>query len=204
MPLIFLNPVVKNLYSESVLQAYIHACGYHEVCCAKNWAEEVLQKYQTELNAVSGIIVDMRCPEAVDHFRLLSPEKDLVYPDIPPILLHCAAELSRSFPGDDILIITPCQALAAQGESLGLPNLSFMPWQAFLRMQEEKGIRAPAAGKLSESPVPPGFFQGICEHVFLMTGEKAFHAPPQIPSGTRLIEMLYCENGCHHGDGVEL
>ena len=204
MAFIFLNPVVKSMYPKTVLQGYIRLCGCQEVFCTKNWADEVLRKYQAELNTAAGILADMRCPEAVKRLRLLCPDVDLVYPDILPILLHSASELSQTFIGSDILVITPCQSLSEQGKSLGLPNLSFMTWKAFVRMQEEKGIPAPVAVKLPKSPVPPGYFHGICGQVFLMTGEKAFCEVPQIPPDTRLIEMLYCENGCHNGDGVEL
>ncbi len=204
MRYIFLNPVVQSLYDAERLRAFLEACGYRQIGCDVDWVSVVRQKYRQALRDADGIVVDMRCPEAVRRLKEANRPDSLVFPDIEPILIHCAYELAQDerYRLDEITVITPCTFLVGYGEKLGYTGVSFMTWTAFTALQKKRGILPPILKNLEESPIPPGFFQPICPHVFLLTGESCFSRRIDFPRGTELVEMLFCPDGCHHGNGV--
>ena len=55
-----------------------------------------------------------------------------------------------------------------------------------------------------DSPIPPGFFDSLGLEMDSLTGRGPIEA--YLSAGgraeARLVELLYCENGCHNGDGV--
>lgn len=54
------------------------------------------------------------------------------------------------------------------------------------------------------SPIPPGFFRELGQRTMSLTGRESIEQCVQDGSWqrVRLVEMLYCRDGCHNGDGV--
>ena len=122
--------------------------------------------------------------------------------DIEPILIHCAREIcSRQELKDGRKIITtPCQALADMGNSLKLYNTRFFSWNSLLETLGER----PEGNVPELSPIPPGFFRELGQRTMSLTGRECIEQCVQDGSWrrVRLVEMLYCRDGCHNGDGV--
>ena len=102
------------------------------------------------------------------------------------------------------IITTPCQSLAVLGNSLGLENTRFIAWNRLAG--GEVRVRA-----IEDSPIPPGYFAGICRKDGQAAKVESVSSPEKIrayvESGSwkqaDLLELLYCKDGCHHGDGVQ-
>ena len=111
--------------------------------------------------------------------------------------------MADKYKNDDavLYIITPCTDLRDAGNGLSLKNTVFQTWTEFCREHEivlnRKSIEA--------SPIPPGFFDNIQDVVSLSSKDdidRFFQEPRK--QEKRLIEMLYCQGGCHNGDGVRI
>jgi len=100
-----------------------------------------------------------------------------------------------------LYVTTPCVALAHYGNSMGLPGVVFQSWNEFAlewRIDLEKK-------KLDASPIPPGFFEGLGVKVCQLVSKDridAHFAPEARDAAFDLYELLFCENGCHNGDGI--
>ena len=59
---------------------------------------------------------------------------------------------------------------------------------------------------IEQSPIPPGFFTNLgVKTLSLSSKEKIENALSYKFSEIKnyqIIELLYCENGCHNGDGL--
>ena len=73
------------------------------------------------------------------------------------------------------------------------------PWNRFLASIGEPMEPAPDA-----SPIPPGFFKDLPFPVVSKSGRPAIesYVTRNEWKDARLIELLYCVQGCHRGDGV--
>ena len=158
-------------------------------------------------------LADARCPEAVRLLEEIQKEpenesgiENLKVAPIEPILLHCARELSTrpDLADGEKIITTPCQSLSVLGNSLGLENTRFIAWNRLAG--GEVRVRA-----IEDSPIPPGYFAGICRKDGQAAKVESVSSPEKIrayvESGSwkqaDLLELLYCKDGCHHGDGVQ-
>ena len=158
-------------------------------------------------------LADARCPEAVRLLEEIQKEpenesgiENLKVAPIEPILLHCARELSTrpDLADGEKIITTPCQSLAVLGNSLGFENTRFIAWNRLAG--GEVRVRA-----IEDSPIPPGYFAGICRKDGQAAKVESVSSPEKIrayvESGSwkqaDLLELLYCKDGCHHGDGVQ-
>lgn len=162
--------------------------------------------------SLAGLAEDGREPSASLAGRMKDgpePSGGLAVPAIEPILLHCAREITGrpELWGEKKIITTPCQALADAGNELGLSDTEFIPWNRLLERLEPSrwpgdGNRL-KAGTLEESPIPPGFFSSLGE-VDSVTGPDAVerYLGRECWKGVKLVELLYCDGGCHNGDGV--
>lgn len=147
-------------------------------------------------------------------------------PGIEPILLHCAREISgrEDLKDREKIITTPCQALADAGNGLGLNDTWFVTWNGLLKflgdtpetghtkedilhgnIQETIPETMPGGRKnLDASPIPPGFFDSLKAEKDSLTGSGRIRG--YLEEGrwekVRLMELLYCDMGCHNGDGV--
>ena len=202
MKYIWINPVTERMYETSELDAFLKCHEYERVVVSGDWINVVKQKYKEAVCQTERTVIDMRCPKIRDVVEEYSLDENVKAPDIHPILIHCAEEISEreDLRGQEKVIITPCQALADQGNALGLKETTFMPWNSFMKSTGQF-----LQGKQqSASPIPPGFFEGTIEKTISITGEEEIREYFENfkPGEVQLVEMLFCKDGCHNGDGV--
>ena len=202
---IWINPVTAGMYDPETLAELLRRHHCTPVCCEGDWVEAVRRKYLTLTSREGPVLSDTRCPMAAALVQEL--QRDLEEPplrlaQVDPILIHAARELADR---EDLrvgpkLITTPCGALAELGNALGLPDTRFTAWNALLAEWGE----TPAARQLDASPIPPGFFDGTGVPVKKLTGkdEITAYVNAGLCGSEQLVEMLYCRDGCHNGDGV--
>ena len=120
MKYLWINPVTDRMYEKEVLDQFLIKHGYKRIEITKDWLSIVREKYGKEAELSNKTVIDVRCPMAAKLVKELVKEDAYQFPEIWPILIHCGYELStRVKDGDEILITTPCQALAEQGNALG-------------------------------------------------------------------------------------
>lgn len=197
---IWLNPVVINSYPLSLLKEKVNSVGFTLVKPKQDYAEIVKNKYKDLINLSNQNqfpILDNRCPLMVDFFN----HKHILgrLANIDPILIHIAKELANR---DDLFdgykyIITPCQSLKIIGINLCLPETIFMTWDEWVCKYGGLSV----TNKLTNSPIPLGFFSDISSNVLSITNDNLNLSLHDI-SNYELVEGLYCQNGCHNGDGV--
>ena len=86
------------------------------------------------------------------------------------------------------------------GNKLELKDTHFVPWNRLLAALGEPMEPAPDA-----SPIPPGFFKDLPFPVVSKSGRPAIesYVTGNDWKNAKLIELLYCVQGCHRGDGVQ-
>lgn len=199
MTYLWINPVSERMISVEALERILEKHDLTRVVCRESWGEIVLRKYRELLEHADGTFADARCPEAVSLVRSLQPEIQIA--DIEPILIHCAREVAErpDLADGEKIITTPCRILADMGNKLELKDTHFVPWNRFLASIGEPMEPAPDA-----SPIPPGFFKDLPFPVVSKSGRPAIesYVTGNEWKDARLIELLYCVQGCHRGDGV--
>lgn len=202
MNYIWINPVTANMYDPTTLQDYLASHGFIMVEASAHWLETVREKYKRAVETAAHTLIDMRCPKIIDLVKAYELEDQVTIPEIEPILIHCGREISQreDLRGFEKIITTPCQALADLGNSLKLPETTFLPWNQFLSTHGSGLTAVPP----KESPIPPGFFEELTCRKHSVTGkEEICDLFEQFrPDAYDLIELLYCKEGCHNGDGV--
>lgn len=202
MKYVWINPVTANMYPPEALKAFLEDNDLIRVEASSHWLETVRKKYAQTLAQSEKTVIDVRCPKIKGIVHAYDLQDKVTLPDIEPILIHCGREISerKDLRGTEKLITTPCQALADLGNSLALKETTFLPWNQLL---------SSLGGELSavpprESPIPPGFFDGLNFKMVSVTGKDPIcdlfenFEPDQFDG----IELLYCQNGCHNGDGI--
>ena len=178
MTYLWINPVSERMISVEALERMLEKHDLTRVVCRESWGEIVLRKYRELLEHADGTFADARCPAAVSLVHSLQPGIRIA--DIEPILIHCARELAErpDLADGEKIITTPCRFLAALGEPME---------------------PAPDA-----SPIPPGFFKDLPFSVVSRSGRPAIesYVTGNDWKNAKLIELLYCVQGCHRGDGV--
>ena len=202
MRYILINPVTESMYSEIVLNDFLTRHGYIKVSCETDWSKIVIKKYEKLLKNSKGTVIDMRCPMAYEMFINEKDTEGLIFHDTEPILIHCAREISlrKELNGYEKLIITPCKSLADMGNSLGLNETVFITWLDFLHTL---GSDLPYE-IIQSTPIPLGYFKDIKVEQFGVSGERKIKnfLHNKEWKKLRLIELLFCNEGCHNGDGV--
>ena len=66
--LVWLNPVVKNIYDFAALKEILQDKGFNVVECEKDHVQNVKNEYKNAL-AQRELIFDSRCPRAVKFIR---------------------------------------------------------------------------------------------------------------------------------------
>lgn len=200
MKYIWINPVTAQMYQPDDLHRFLTAHGFIQLEASLHWMETVKEKYKQAVKTAPHTLIDMRCPKIIHLIEAYALQDAVTIPAIEPILLHCAREISQKKPGHQKIITTPCQALADRGNALHLPETTFLPWNQFLSDLGGGLFAEPP----QESPIPPGFFHDCSCKKISVTGKDAicdFFA--HFPTDTYdLIELLYCSEGCHNGDGI--
>ena len=199
---VWLNPVVKNIYDFAALKEILQNKGFSVVECKKDHVKSVKNAYKNAL-AQKELIIDSRCPRAVNFIRANFKEQAAFISNLSPILIESALELSSKLKEDEWLYVTtPCEDLAELGRGLNLERTTFLTWKSF-REQNEINLEMK---RLGASPIPPGFFTNLgVKTLSLGSVEKIQNALSYKFSELKnyqIIELLYCENGCHNGDGL--
>ena len=200
---IWLNPVVLQMYDYEELQTALASLDFQIVTCKENHLQTVKDKYKKKYEGCSRLLCDNRCPKAMSYVKNHYHHADLEYATIQPILIHSAKELATRYQNDpvELYIITPCTDLRDVGNQLALKNTVFQTWTEFCRKHNITLNRK----AMDVSPIPPGFFDNIPQVVSLASKEEMddFFQEPR-KQDKQLIEMLYCQGGCHNGDGVRI
>lgn len=207
MAYVWINPVVDCMYDSDVLNAFLLKHGHKRLYTSKDWLSVVKEKYRTAVLASTELVMDMRCPKTKELLEESGIHSRVTFPDIEPILIHCGQEGSQreELAEKEKIITTPCKALADKGNALGLEKTHFVPWRTFLESIGEY----PEGVLPKESPIPAGFFSELGLKTASVTGEeeireyfKDFEANA-MQKEIQLVEMLYCKDGCHNGDGIQ-
>lgn len=204
MAYIWINPVVDRMYEPDVLNKFLQKHGYKRFHTAKDWLGIVKEKYRLAVEQAAHTVMDMRCPKIRELLEELEITADVTIPEIKPILINCGQEGSEreDLEAEEKIITTPCQALADMGNALGLKNTWFVPWNQFIESIGEEPKGTPP----KISPIPPGFFDELRLKTISITGEEEIrkYFTNYIPDEMQLVEMLFCKDGCHNGDGVKI
>jgi len=203
MPYIWINPVVDRMYEPKALEEFLTTHGYKRIHASVDWFSIVKEKYRQAVAQSELPVMDMRCPATKALLEETGVTDVVTIPDIKPILIHCGEECSKDAVWSDRekVIVTPCQALADMGNALELTNTHFIPWNRFVEMQGDE----PERMQPKESPIPPGYFAGLGIEVASITGEEEIrnYLNAGVPKEVQLVEMLFCKEGCHNGDGIK-
>lgn len=200
---IWLNPVVLKMYDQEELQSTLESLGFQIITCEEDHLQIVKDKYKERYESCKQLLCDNRCPKAISYVKTRYDHASLEYTTIHPILIHCAEELTNRYKDDDaeLYIITPCTDLRDLGNKLALKNTIFQTWTEFCRDYHIQLNSKPT----ENSPIPPGFFDNI-PNVVSLASKHDIDCFFQDTSrqDKQLIEMLYCQGGCHNGDGVRI
>ncbi len=204
MKYIWINPVTSNMYVQDDLNHFLQQQGYIRIETRENHSEIVKEKYKRITAESRETVLDMRCPAVLPLIESCHLSSPVITPAIEPILIHCGREMSsrKDLRGFEKIITTPCHALADMGNALGLPETRFIPWNCFL---DSIGSSPPPI-PLDQSPIPPGFFSDLGIRFFSVTGEEAImeYLENYKPKEAELVELLFCKDGCHNGDGIKM
>jgi len=204
MTYIWINPVVDSMYERENLDRILLAHGYNRMETSGDWISVVKEKYLQEIQKSKTPVMDVRCPKIKELLEETKNNLEITSPDIQPILLHCGIECSEKKETweDEKIITTPCRALADMGNALGLKKTTFIPWNRFIESLKVKISQK----NLEKSPIPPGFFDTLGVKTASITGENEIkcYLEHGIPEEIQLVEMLFCKDGCHNGDGVRM
>lgn len=204
MKYIWINPVTAGMYDSAVLNTLLTQHGYKRIEASPHWLDAVKEKYKQAVESTDRTVIDMRCPKIIDFIDAYELRDSVTVPAIEPILIHCGRELSEreDLRGAEKIITTPCRALADLGNSLRLKETRFLPWNHLIASMGGEI----AASSLKESPIPPGFFDGLeCRKISVTEKENICDLFETFKPGEYdLIELLYCKEGCHNGDGVKM
>ena len=200
--LVWLNPVVKSNYDFAALKEILQERGFIVVECEKDHVNSVKNAYKNAL-AQKELILDSRCPRAVNFIRENFKEQADLISNLNPILIESAMELSAKLKEDEWLYVTtPCEDLAELGRELNLARTTFLTWKSF-REQNEINLEMK---RLGASPIPPGFFTNLGVKTLSLSSKERIENALSYKfielKNYQIIELLYCENGCHNGDGL--
>lgn len=199
---VWINPVVLGQYEFSDLKKAIENKGYQLVSCKQDHLNIVKDKYDQMIEDSDGCVIDMRCPAAADYVKKNYDNSSIRFSGIEPILIHCARELSEEYGKEDscLYILTPCKELKELGDTIGLVNTRFLTWNDFV----EKNQINLCKKQILKSPIPPGFFSHYKENGDSLKSKEEidFYFQNKGYKDKKIVEMLYCKNGCHNGNGV--
>jgi hypothetical protein len=206
---IWLNPIVEAMLHETgnVAGRVLEEKGYSIISCISG-APRIHEAYRYYVkNAVNKPVIDARCPKITALIEKRYPQLEGNIAPIPPILIACTEELYKKYIEPDseaatLTVIAPCSWLVGKGISVWGAKVRFHTWREF---SCENGLGE--YPQLQVSPVPPGFFKGLNLQVLEANGSQSAETLLELaytgllPQGTSLLELLYCEGGCHRGDG---
>ncbi|MBC2397541.1 hypothetical protein [Clostridium tetanomorphum] len=210
MNYIWINPVVKAMYFYTIenLIEELGSKGYI-VVEPPSQVEIVRSKFKNVCIKEDKIVMDTRCPAAIEYIEERIKNINFYIPEIEPILIHSARVLYDLYIKNDknnrLLITTPCSSLKDMGnfifKSEGKVEVLFKTWNDIC---DELNIKKEE--KCDKSPIPLGFFRDLNLKVLEVSGKEqvlgAFENTIKNNENIDLVEMLLCEGGCNAGDGV--
>lgn len=201
MAYIWINPVAESMYAPEELEDFLRKYDFKRFTTSKDWLSIVKEKYLDVVSRANVPVMDVRCPKVKELLQEMATDSERVIPEIAPILIHCGQEAGQSeeLRGEEKIITTPCQALADMGNALKLEDTKFLAWNQFLDWLGDEPVRA----ELRKSPIPPGFFEGAGVKTASVTGEDEIRDYFEKQAlDVQIVEMLFCKEGCHNGDGI--
>ena len=205
--LVVLNPVIKALLKKhyQTLVELLYSLGWYVEDASRRDIPAVKELYKDCLrNNSKRPVIDSRCPAAVQLISDEFPNLINYLSPIKPILITGAelalAEFKEIFKKQPIslTIVSPCNALTRYGDERYL----IITWKKFKEKQKLNFPEKPP----ENSPVPLGFFNELGVAVVGASGENNirkllanFHS---LGPNFQIIELLFCEGGCHNGDGL--
>lgn len=202
MKYIWVNPVAAGMYEPEILDKFLKQHGYQRFETSMDWLSIVREKYGEAVKRSNKTVIDMRCPKAARLVREMGESLEVTFPDIYPILIHCGQEagFTEELLNAEKIITTPCKALADMGNALGISKTKFISWNEFLTSFPD----IPKSTMLKHSPIPLGFFEPLNLKCKSLTGKEEIenYFKKFQSNEVQLVEMLYCKDGCHNGDGV--
>jgi iron only hydrogenase large subunit-like protein len=206
--MVVLNPVIESMLGKRYLEliSLLESKGYF-VENSKRGIEYVRTFYGLNLFFINDTCqIDSRCPKITELIVNDFPYLLKRISTITPILITGAymafAEFLEKNPNSivDLTIISPCEIMRAYEKMNN--GTKIITWKKFKEIEE---IEIPE-NKLDESPVPLGFFNSkalLGEKIYSASGEKdCKKLLSNIPKNANLLELLWCEGGCHKGDGL--
>lgn len=195
---LFLNPVVWVKNEKETLHKLLQSLGYIVVFPVHQHIEDIKAEYRSYDQKIKDKIVDIRCPKAKQLALDLSKEP-LYVPSVHPILIRSSLELYNTYVIDEncyLDIVTPCASLKNYGNKLGLKHLQYLTWREF----QEKHQLQLNQKVLQNSPIPPDFFD--VDNKAVLNNEEEIRRFFAKKRKEHVVEMLFCDHGCHNGDGI--
>lgn len=210
MNYIWINPVVKAMYFDKLedLVRELENKGY-KVVEPPSQVEIVKDKFKHTCIKEGKVVLDTRCPAAIEYIKGNLKNDDFYIPNIEPILIHSARVLYNIYIRDKkentLIITTPCSSLKNMGNYIFKEEkkcgVVFKTWNDIC-----KKLNIEKEDKCSVSPIPLGFFRNLNLKVLEVSGQqkvlKAVKNAVDSNEETDLVEILLCEGGCNAGDGV--
>ena len=204
---VFINPVVDRMYNKSQLDNLLIQNNFIRIGVDKDYHSIVKKKYSDlAYSKNSGVILDKRCPLAVETIKQYISYEKILEHNIHPILIHCAIEIAqrKDLVDNEKFITTPCKSLADYGNNLKLDKIFFVPWNEFLNNYLKNSKNGIESIKLDKSPIPLGYFDDIEVNIKSISGkyDLEYYFKNNLYEKHNIVEMLYCCGGCNNGDGV--
>ena len=208
MKITILNPLIRNLLEREDYQKLLEkldAQGYRVIDLyddLKKVKKIVLQKYADWLSKTSKFpVIDSRCPRIRKLLIYEFPHLMDFWAPILPILITGAELKIEELKSRNIevsgYLVSPCKEFTRWFFSK--EDIIIVTWQEFKNLISFY----PPQRLLTQTPVPKGFFNDLEVKVYGETGENECRKLlSRIPADAQLLELLWCEGGCHRGDGL--
>jgi hypothetical protein len=208
---VWLNPIVETMVAadKDRVVHILRQKGYTIVSC-ETGATKIREAYRRYLQGdVTIPVIDARCPKITALIKEKYSALSSYVAPIPPILIACAQDLFSKYIEPNavratLTIVAPCCALVSVGQGVLGDNIRFVTWRQF----EREVNFGKKYSKLDASPVPPGFFKDLENQVAEASGSEDIErllitvSSGMLSPSVNLLEMLYCDGGCHNGDGM--
>ena len=207
--LIVLNPVIEMLLGKDgfySLKIFLTENGWY-VRGAIVGKTAVLEQTREYLDKKPPKpVIDSRCPLVVSMIIKEFPGLVKNLSPVLPILITgalaekdlCLSKLGGQV--NNFLVITPCTALKFSYQKF--EGMLIETWKVF---NYKTGLNLPEQ-ILTESPVPPGFFNELHVPIAEANGETEVRSKlsnfDNLPPETEFLELLACKGGCIAGDGL--
>lgn len=198
---VVLNPLIEKLLNNQDYRFLLDELEYWRflVTDPTPGIAEVRERYRQYIKeTLQSPVIDSRCPYIVNMICEEFPHLEGLLAPIDPILIT-GAEMRRKEFGEkdtELYIVAPCKGF----EKYTTSNRLVYTWQDF----KGQVIHFYPLQKLPESsPVPLGFFNELEAKVYSASGkENCQKLLANYSKDAELLELLFCDGGCHKGDGL--